>query len=133
MSGVEVNLVCKISKEIYSCISNNVITDRVIITEERIEHSNMHDRAYDKYAHFIPNALADPDYIFEDVKHPNTAMVIKGITDSNGDHLQIILRMKIQSDLDEYENSIISCWNISQNRLENYKRNRKILYKKSGM
>ena len=31
----------------YEKITNDITTDEVIITEERIEHSNLHDRAFD--------------------------------------------------------------------------------------
>lgn len=128
-SGDGVNFVCKIDKKIYSCITKDIITDEVIITDERIDHSNKHSNAYDKFADIIPKALAKPDYIFEDNKRPNTGMVIKRIIDERGHQLQIILRMKVESDPIGYKNSIISCWDISQSRFENYKNNRKILYK----
>lgn len=106
-----------------------VVTEEVVITNERIEHSNKHKNAYDKYSAIIPSALAQPDYIIEDNKNPNTGLIIKRIHDENGKQLQIVLRMKIETDPSEYKNSIISCWDISDSRLENYKRNRKILYK----
>lgn len=32
----------KINKEIYKCVTDNIVTDNVIITDERIEHIKSH-------------------------------------------------------------------------------------------
>lgn len=34
----DVHVVGKIDQEIYQCITNDIVTDEVIITDERIEH-----------------------------------------------------------------------------------------------
>ncbi len=44
--------------------------------------------------------------------------------------MQVVLRIATSKDDPEYKNSIISCWNISEKRLQNYLRNKQILYKK---
>ena len=127
------NFVCSINKDIYSCIVANPISEEVIITDERIDHSNKHNNAYDRFADIIPGVLAKPDYIFEDKKNPNTGLIIKKINNSDGQQLQIVLRMKIETDPNGYKNSIISCWDISERRLKNYRNNRRILYKDPEM
>jgi len=68
----------KIVRIMYAKISTSITTDEVIITTERIEHSNLHGNAYEKYGKYIPDVLADPDFIFRD-KKPNTAVLIKQI------------------------------------------------------
>lgn len=56
----------KILRDMFEKISPTILTDEVIITPERIEHSNLHDGAYDKYKQYIPDLLADPDLIFRE-------------------------------------------------------------------
>ena len=109
-------------------ITKSITTDEVVITEERIEHSNQHDYAYNKYGKYMPEVLADPDFIFRD-KNPNTAVLIKRIV-VEGNNLQLVLRLHIPEDNSAYKNSVISFWNISDKRRENYERNKDIVYKK---
>ena len=127
-SGDGVNFICRLDRSIYSCVTEDITTDEVVITEERIAHSNRHKDAYDKYGKYLSSALAAPSYIFED-KMPNTGIVVKRLVDEEGKSLQIVLRIKTSSDDPSYKNSIISCWDISEARLGNYIRNRKMLYK----
>lgn len=128
VGGGDVRLLCRIDRQIYSCVAGDIATDEVVVTTERIAHSNLHDNAFDKYAPQIPRALISPDYIFAD-KHLNTGVVVKRLSDADGRSLQIVLRIKISSDPEGYKNSIISCWDISESRLQTYLRNRKLLYK----
>ena len=118
----------KICREMFKDISSSILTDEVIITPERIEHSNLHDSAYDKYSRFIPDMLADPDLIFRD-RNPNTAVLIKRIT-FDGKNLQLVLRLHVLHDNPAYKNSILSFWDIGEKRRKNYERNRDIIYRK---
>ena len=43
---------------------------------------------------------------------------------------EIILRLKVSSDPEEYKNSIITMWSISQKRFRRLLRQSEILYKK---
>ena len=112
----------------FKSISPSILTDEVIITPERIEHSNLHDSAYDKYKHYISDLLADPDFIFRD-KKPNTAVLIKRI-EINEKSLQLVLRLHVTQDNPAYKNSIISFWDIGERRRKNYERTRDIVYRK---
>ena len=115
----------------FSKISCEITTEEVIITDERIEHSNKHQNAYDKYGGYIGSVLSDPDFIFPD-NHPNTAILIRGIQ-VDGINLQIVLRLHVPSDEPGYKNSVISFWSIGQKRKENYRKNKKIIYKRGDL
>lgn len=53
--------------KIYSCISDEHITDEVIITEEQLMHiRERHPEAYQDTIHYVRDILADPDYILKD-------------------------------------------------------------------
>ena len=125
----DVHTIGKIDKDIYKCITSDIITDEVIITDNQIQHIlERHPDAYEKVADFLRGALENPDYIIED-KHKNTGLVIKRIK-TESEFLQVVLRICTSVDTDGYKNSIIFCWKISEKRLQNYLRNKHVLYKK---
>ena len=115
----------RIDLAMYEKITSDITTDEVIITEERIEHSNLHDHAFDRYGVYIPDILRAPDLIFED-KNPNTAILIKQV-EEDGKNAQLVLRLHVSSDHPEHKNSIISFWIISEGRRKNYERNKRIV------
>lgn len=126
--GVVLRPAGTIVRGMYEKITTSITTDEVIITDERIAHSNLHDNAYDKYKQYMPEVLSDPDIVFRD-KKPNTAILIKRIV-QEGNNLQLVLRLHVPEDDPEYKNSVISFWDISDKRRENYERNKDIVYKR---
>lgn len=126
---IGVHTIGKIDRNIYKCIAEDIVTDEVIITDEQIRHiSDRHPEAYEQVMEYIGDAIRTPDYIIAD-KHPFTGLVVKKIY-RNNEYLQVVLRVCTSEDKKGYKNSVISCWNISERRLQNYLRNKKILYKK---
>lgn len=119
----------KLDWEIYDCISNNHITDEVIITEEQIEHiRERHPEAYIDTMHYVRDILDDPDYIFRD-KHPHTGLVVKKIENDKESSL-LVLKIITSDNKKDYKNSVITSWKITEKRLNNYLRNKDIIYKK---
>ena len=100
----------RIDREIFRCIAEDIVTEEVVMTDNQLEH----------------NILRDPDYIIED-KHPHTGLVVKRL-ETGSESLQVVLRICTSEDQPGYKNSVISCWEISERRLKNYLRNKKILY-----
>ena len=126
--GLNVHFIGKLDKKLYSCVTNDITTDDVIITDERIRHIREHHPShFEDIAPFLQAAVASPDYILKDA--PNTGLILKLIED-NGQQIQIVLRLHTSSDEHGYKNSVISAWKISESRWNNYIRNKKILYKK---
>ncbi|MDO4920833.1 MAG: PBECR2 nuclease fold domain-containing protein [Phascolarctobacterium sp.] len=119
----------RIDREIYKCIAEDIVTDEVVITDNQIQHiRERHLDAYEQAVKLLYAAIADPDYIIRD-KHPNSGLIIKRIKTETS-YIQLVLRICTESDAPNYKNSIISCWKISENRLNNYLRNKEILYRK---
>lgn len=115
--------------EIYDCISSNHITDEVIITEEQMMHiRERHPEAYIDTMHYIREILDAPDYIFRD-KRPNTGLVVKKIQNDAESSL-LVLKIITADDKKNYKNSVITSWKITEKRLNNYLRNKDIIYKK---
>ena len=119
----------KLDKEIYSCITDDISVDEVIITDKQIQHiKERHPNDYERFAEFFPQIIADPDYILEANK-PNTAFVLKQIKKNNV-KFQLILRLKTSTDCENYKNSIITFLKIEQKKWVKYLRNKKVLYRK---
>ena len=120
---------CELDIEIYQCVSPDIRTSEVIITEERIEHiRKRHPNDYERFCSYIPRMIAEPDYIVEANK-ANTAIVLKEFSE-NGDKFKLILRLKTLGDPGEYKNSVISFWHIGEMTWKKTIKNKKILYKR---
>ena len=84
---------------------------------------------YDRIKPFIPIAIEDPDYILKDENHINTGLILKHILTEDM-RIQLVLRLQTYDDINDFKNSVISAWQISESRWNNYIRNKIVLYKK---
>lgn len=115
---------------IYNCISPEIATDRVVISNEQISH--IVGRHPDSYAEVLSNlqyALQDPDFILRDPQHEYTGLVIRRISNTDH-HFYLVLRICTNTMGNKYSNSIISGWKINTRRLERYLRTSDIIYKR---
>ncbi len=118
----------RIDRNIYKCVTEDIVTDEVIITDERIAHiQERHPNDYERFCRYIPEILEDPDYIIEAAK-PNTAVILKEI-ENQGEKFKLILRIKVKSDPVEYKNSIMTFWHVGETTWRKSLKNKKILYK----
>lgn len=127
--GSNVQTVGRIDIEKYRCITDEIATDEVIITPERIQHiEERHPGDYEQFVKYVADILENPDYILEANK-PNTGVILKEI-EENGEKFKVILRVKVESDPAEYRNSILSFWQIGETTWKKNVKNKKILYKR---
>lgn len=126
--GQGVHYVGKIDRDLYKCVTEDIRTDEVIITDERIEHiEEGHPGDYVQYHGYIPLVMTMPDYIIEANK-PNTAIVLKEVVEES-EKFKLVLRLKVKNDPEEYKNSVISFWRIGDTTWKKTIKNKKILYK----
>lgn len=124
-----VHLVGRIDIEKYRCITEDITTDEVIITPERIVHIEDHHPGHLKIVEpYLKVALEVPDYILED-KNPNTGLILKEI-ETEEIKIQVVLRVHTPADEPGFKNSIISAWKIRDREYRRLLRNKKILYKR---
>lgn len=124
---VDVHTVGKIDRDIYKCITEDIVTDEVVITDNQIQHiKERHPGDYERFSSYLSEIIAEPDYILEANK-PNTAFVLKQI-EKDGANFQLILRLQTSQDPKGYKNSIITFLKIEQRKRDKYLRNKKILY-----
>ena len=123
------NFVCRLDRELYRVVSDDIQTDEVIITDEQIVHiEEGHPGAYAQFLPYLPQVLNDPDFILRGNK-PHTALVLKEIIEEDA-VTEVVLRLKVSGDPAAYRNSIITLWHISAKRLRRLLRQSEILYKK---
>lgn len=126
---IEVHSVGKIDRDVYKCITEDIITDEVIITDERIAHiKERHPDDYERFYSYIPQILKNPDYIIEANKD-NTGVLLKEI-EEDGDKFKLVLRLAVKKDPEGYKNSIISFWHIGDTTWRKTLKNKNILYKR---
>ncbi len=123
------HLVGEFNRETYKCISEKIVTDEVIITNERMEHiiKRRGKDFYDRYGKYFADIIKNPDYIFRDKS--NTALVCKKFIEDDK-YVNIVLRIVVSEDNPEYKNSIITAIGESTRRFQQRLRNNKPLYKK---
>ena len=118
----------RINKQIYSCVSNDIVTDEVIITDNQIRHIKArHPDVYERFSNYFEEIISFPDYIIES-KKPDTAVILKEIVD-NGERFQTILRLCTSKEPEGYKNSIITFLRLDKKRWDRYLRTKRILYK----
>lgn len=123
-------LVGKINRMLYKCVSEDIVTDDVIITEERIGHiKERHPDDYERYYEYLKEIVEVPDFIIESNK-PKTALILKGIRESDEKQFKTVLRLTTSTDNPEYKNSIITFMKINEKEWKRLLKNKKILYRK---
>lgn len=121
-------LVGKIDIEIYNCITKDITTDEVIITDERIQHiKEHHPNDYEQYYSYMRSIIENPEYIIEANK-PNTALILKSFSNGN-ETFKTVLRLITSSDNSKFKNSIITFMKINEKEWNRLLKNKKILYK----
>lgn len=123
------HLVGKINRNIYRCITEDIVTDDVIITENQIKHiQDRHPNDYERFSIYFGEIVANPDFIIRGNK-PNTALILKEIEIEN-ELFKTVLRLVTSNDDPNYKNSIITFMKIDEKEWKRLLRNKKILYKK---
>ena len=126
----EVHKIGEIDIHIYECVTNDIVTKEVIITDERIQHIiERHPDDYEDYYTYLKDILEKPDYIIESNK-PNTALILKEIILSEEKRFKTVLRLKTSVDTPAYKNSVITFMKINDKEWSRLIRNKRILYKR---
>lgn len=109
-----------------------IITDEVILTQERIKHIQEHHPGdYEKYGIYITEIINNPDYIIDDSKNIDTVLYIKTIKE-NEKNIQIVIRLNTNKREKNKKNSILTLWKIKDKTYRQLLRNKEILWKKTG-
>ncbi|MCD8157970.1 MAG: hypothetical protein LUD77_03470, partial [Clostridiales bacterium] len=100
-------IIGKIDRNIYKCITEDIVTDEVVLTDKQLRHiKERHPNDYERFARHFYEIVASPDYIIEANK-PKTALILKEIVD-DGELFKTVLRLATSTDENGYKNSIIT-------------------------
>lgn len=131
-NAADVYPVGKIDIEKYRCVTPDIATEEVVITEERIVHiKEHHPNDFERYSGYMQDMVENPKYIIAD-SDPNTAVLLKQY-EEDGEQFRLILRLAVTKDEKYKKNSIITFLRISEKTykkyIRKYTREGKILYK----
>ena len=126
----DVRHIARVDIKKFEGISKNILTDEVILTDERAKHiaERRGEDFLEKYERYFPSVLTEPDYIFRDDRI-NTAIVCKIINEDSGT-VNLILRLAVEGDNPSYKNSILTAIRENNRRFEQRLRNNDPVYKK---
>ena len=117
----------RIDREMFRGVPVNIITDEVIITDERIQHiRDRHPGDFERYERYLREIVETPDYIAEANK-PDSAVLLKEFVE---DGFQAILRLHTSIDDPSFKNSIITFMRVHEREWKRLVSNKKILYKR---
>ena len=116
-----------LDKEKYRYVNEHLITNEVIITEERIQHiQERHPGDFERYVSYLKQIIEDPDYILEANK-PNTAVLLKEF-EQQEERFKMILRIRVESDPVGYKNFVLSFFYIWETSWRKTLIHKKFLY-----
>lgn len=119
----------KLDKNKLGEYANKITTEEVILTDERIKHiQERHPGDYERYAKYINDVLLNPDYVLEDTKNIDTAIMLKRIQEETK-NIQIVIKLSTGKDKKRDKNSILTLWKVRNSTYKQLIKNKKILYK----
>ena len=128
---IAVHLIGKLNRDIYKCVTEDIVTDEVVITDNQIEHiRERHPNDYERFSQFFSEIVSAPDYIIETNK-PNTALVLKEIKMGH-EVFKTVVRLVTSKDAPSYKNSIITFMKIDEKEWNRLLRNKKIFTKRNN-
>lgn len=117
----------KIDRNKIGKYKNDVITEDVILTSERIEHIKEHHPGdYEKYNKYISEIIHNSDYILNDNKNIDTILCMKTIKEI-GKNLQVVIRLNTKQK--NKQNSILTLWQVKDKTYNQMIRNKEIIWK----
>ena len=118
----------RLDKEKLGKYKKLIITDKVLISEERIIHmKEHHPELTDNEITYISETIKKPDYIFDDRKNIDTILIVK---DNNNKNYITVVKLNTNICFKKKSNTVISFWNISNKKLRQFIRNEEIIYKR---
>ena len=115
----------------YSVVAPNIRSSTLVLTDNQKEHiiKRRGQEFFDKYADHFAEIAKDPDYIFPDKAHQNTAIACKTL-EIDGSNVNLVIRLAVQGDDENLENSVITAVVEGKKRYAQRLRNNIPLYKK---
>lgn len=129
--GGGVRTICKLDRSIYSCISKDIVTDEVVLIDERILHiKDHHPNDYERFGKYIVEMIERPDYIIEANRDKSkSGLILKEFTENN-EQFRLVLRLATSTDKQGLRNSVITFQYVKKKEYDRLIRNKKVLYRR---
>ncbi len=120
----------KINRKQLGKYRKKLVTDEVVLTNERIKHIKEHNPGdYEKYAIYILQIIGNPDYIINDNKNLDTLLYIKRI-EEDSKNVQIVVKLNTNKNEKGKKNTILTLWKIKDRTYKQLLRNKEIIWKR---
>lgn len=117
----------KLDKNKIGIYAEKIITDDVILTDERKFHIfNDHNKDYEIIINNIDRVILNPKMVLEDSKNRNTLFFINKLDYHN---LNVILKLNTTNSEEHPQNSVMTAWIIRNSNLKKLIEKNKIVYK----
>ena len=118
----------EINPQLFAGKFGKILTNEVIITNERVEHiQTHHPEDYHLFELYGKECIQYPDLILSDEKNFGTVFLIKKLSDTN---LNMVLRLVLENEDCRLKNSVMTFWRIRERNLNKLIKKNEILYKK---
>ncbi len=126
MEFKEFQYICKLNTDYLETEFGKLSTDDLILTHERDAHiKERHETDYKIFYQCIFDVIEIPDLILKDSKNKNTVFYIKYIEETN---INIVVRLSLETDNNDYKNSIITAYRLGAKNLKRFRKNHKTIY-----
>lgn len=114
-----------------NAVSGDIRSEALVLTDNQKEHiiKRRGQEFFEKYSRYFADIAKDPDYIFKDDAHENTALASKTINEE-GKNIHLVIRIAVVGDEEGLENSVITAILEGDKRYKQRLRNKSPLYKK---
>ena len=105
----------KIDRDKLGEYRNKIITDDVVLTDERLNHHILiyHAKEYEQLKNNISEIIEEPDYILIDNRHENTIILLKHMKDIDKKG-RVVVKLALGLDEKHSKNSIITLMKLNE-------------------
>ncbi len=117
----------KIDKNKIGEYSNKIITDDIVLTDERKLHIyEKHTRDFDIIMNNIDRVAINPSEVLEDTKNKDTLFLIDKLDKNN---LNVVVKLNTTNNRNHPKNSIMTAWIVRNRNLRKLREKNKTIYK----
>lgn len=117
----------KIDKNKIGEYSNKIITDDIVLTDERKLHIyEKHTRDFDTIMNNIDRVAINPSEVLEDTKNKDTLFLIDKLDKNN---LNVVVKLNTTNNRNHPKNSIMTAWIVRNRNLRKLREKNKTIYK----
>lgn len=117
----------KLNREKLGEYKNKIVTEDVILTDERIQHIyERHKNDYYKIMKRISTTVLNPSEILKSIQNKDTIFFIDRLEENN---LNVVVKLNTTNSNKHPQNSVMTAWIIRDKNLSKLRKKNKILYK----